>query len=220
MTFNFKETKKYKYYFDHKFSNRLIIKPFLHKGRIFISMIVAVAFLISSLCFFSVRTYEARELSHLKGFVADFMEVNGIKKPSDKDIGIIAKEARKAGAKYDIDPMLVLSIIVVESSFNKNARSPMGARGLMQLMPGTAQKLCTEIGIEYNEAVFTDIKTNVHVGAYYLSKLSSKYNNNMKLYLAAYNRGPSQVDRLLKEKNSIPQGYYSKIIKTYQKLSI
>lgn len=96
----------------------------------------------------------------------------------------------------------------------------MGARGLMQLMPGTAKTLCMEMGLPYNDKVFTDIGTNVHVGTYYLSKLSSKYNNNMQLYLAAYNRGPAQVDRMLKEKNSIPKSYYSKIVKTYQKLSL
>ncbi len=220
MTFNFKETRKYKYYFDQKFSKQLIIKPFLHKNRVFISMTLSIAFLLSSLCFFGVRTHEARELSYLKGFVADFMEVNGMKKLSDNDIAVVAKQAKKAGEKYDIDPMLVLSIIVVESSFNKDAKSPMGARGLMQLMPGTAKSLCMEMGIKYNDRVFTDIETNVHVGTYYLSKLSSKYKNNMKLYLSAYNRGPARVDQMLKENNSIPPSYYSKIVKTYQKLSI
>lgn len=220
MTFNFKETGKYAYYFDKKFSKHMIIKPFFHKNRVLISMIVAVVFMVSSLCFFSVRTYEAMELSHLKGFIADFMEVKGMKKLNDHDITVLAKEVKRAGLKYDIDPMLVLSIITVESSFNKDAKSPMGARGLMQLMPGTAKKLCLEMGIEYNDKVFTDIGTNVHIGTYYLSKLSSKYNNNMQLYLAAYNRGPGQVDRMLKENNSIPKSYYSKIVRTYQKFSI
>ncbi len=220
MTFNFKQTKRHRYYFDKKFANNIIIKPFLHKNKAIVSMAIAIVLLLSSLCFFGTRTNETRELSHLKSFVADFMEVNGMTKLSDRDITSIAKEVKKAGAKYDIDPMLVLSIIVVESSFDKNATSPLGARGLMQLMPGTAKTLCMEMGIKYNDKVFTDIETNVHIGTYYLSKLSSKYNNNMKLYLAAYNRGPSQVDRLLRANDNIPQSYYSRIVKTYQKLSI
>ncbi len=220
MTFNFKSTSKYKYYFDEKFSKHMIIKPFLHKNRVFIASISAIVFMVFSLSFFSIRTYEIHELNQLKGFIADFMEVKGMKKLNDHEIATLAKEVRRAATRYDIDPMLLISVITVESSFDKHARSPMGARGLMQLMPATAKTLCMEMGLPYNDKVFTDIGTNVHVGTYYLSKLSSKYNNNMQLYLAAYNRGPAQVDRMLKEKNSIPKSYYSKIVKTYQKLSL
>ena len=89
----------------------------------------------------------------------------------------------------------------------------------MQLLPATAKSISEEMGLAYNgHKTLNDVRTNINLGTYYLSKLSEKYNNNMKLYLAAYNYGPEQVDRMIKE-DGVPGGYSHKIIKTYNKLS-
>ncbi len=92
-----------------------------------------------------------------------------------------------ASAAYHLDPDLVNSVIHAESGFNAHAVSPKGARGLMQLMPGTANKL----GV--NDAF--DSQANVDGGSRYLRELLERYNFDLVKALAAYNAGPQRVDQ-------------------------
>jgi soluble lytic murein transglycosylase-like protein len=92
-----------------------------------------------------------------------------------------------ASAAYHLDPDLVNSVIHAESGFNSRAVSPKGARGLMQLMPGTANQL----GV--NDAF--DPQTNVEGGSRYLRELLERYNFDLVKALAAYNAGPQRVEQ-------------------------
>lgn len=92
-----------------------------------------------------------------------------------------------ASAAYHLDPDLVNSVIHAESGFNAHAVSPKGARGLMQLMPDTANKL----GV--NDAF--DSQANVDGGSRYLRELLERYNFDLVKALAAYNAGPQRVDQ-------------------------
>jgi soluble lytic murein transglycosylase-like protein len=92
-----------------------------------------------------------------------------------------------ASATYHLDPDLVNSVIHAESGFNAHAVSPKGARGLMQLMPGTANQL----GV--NDAF--DPEANVTGGSHYLRELLELYNFDLVKALAAYNAGPQRVDQ-------------------------
>ena len=92
-----------------------------------------------------------------------------------------------ASAAYHLDPDLVNSVIHAESGFNAHAVSPKGARGLMQLMPGTANQL----GV--NDAF--DPQTNVEGGSRYLRELLERYNFDLVKALAAYNAGPQRVEQ-------------------------
>ena len=94
---------------------------------------------------------------------------------------------------------LVESVIRHESSGNVAAVSPKGARGLMQLMPGTAQDMAAELGLPYNEARLTaDADYNMRLGSAYLGKLLARYDGHQALAVAAYNAGPGKVDEWLK----------------------
>lgn len=98
-----------------------------------------------------------------------------------------ADAIRAAAAQYAVDPALVRAVIHAESNFNAFARSPKGARGLMQLMPSTAR----EVGVS-NAA---EPAQNIHGGVRYLAGLLAQYKGNVVLATAAYNAGPAAVDK-------------------------
>jgi soluble lytic murein transglycosylase-like protein len=89
---------------------------------------------------------------------------------------------------YSLDPTLIKSIIATESGFNPKAVSPKGARGLMQLMPATAQSL----GVSNS----FDPEDNIRGGVKHFRTLMDNFNNDLKLSLAAYNAGKNRVQRL------------------------
>jgi soluble lytic murein transglycosylase-like protein len=106
-----------------------------------------------------------------------------------KDSGL-ERIVKDASLKYNIDIYLIYAIIKVESDFNQFAVSYKGAKGLMQIMPKTAQ----EVGI----INIFDIKENVFGGTKYISILMKRFNNDLDLVLAAYNSGPTRVSKLKK----------------------
>ncbi len=117
-----------------------------------------------------------------------------------------------AAARYNVDPDLIHSVISIESNFNPKAVSPKNARGLMQLMPRTAELL----GVKNS----FDPEQNIDAGTRYLRDLLKKYKNDLTLALAAYNAGPESVDRY---GHRVPpyletMKYVQRIAKTYAKL--
>jgi len=95
------------------------------------------------------------------------------------------------GYEHKLTKNLILSIIEQESKFNPYAVSKAGARGLMQLMPITAED-CNINGIAINDAF--NPEENIGCGTQYFGKLLNRYGGDVKLALAAYNAGPSNVD--------------------------
>jgi len=107
--------------------------------------------------------------------------------PGAKDANTpYAAEIDAAAAKYNVDPALLRGLIRQESNFNPNAGSPAGARGLTQLMPGTAAAL----GV--NPAIPAQA---IEGGAKYLRQQLDKFGNDPAKALAAYNAGPGAVQR-------------------------
>ena len=90
-----------------------------------------------------------------------------------------------AAKKYDLDPLLVHSVIQVESGYNPYAVSPKGAQGLMQLMPGTARR--------FGVANSFDPRENIEGGVRYLKYLSGLFPHDPRLAIAAYNAGEGAV---------------------------
>jgi soluble lytic murein transglycosylase len=102
-------------------------------------------------------------------------------------------------AQYSLDPFLVLSIVREESRFDYEARSPAGAIGLMQLMPGTAFRLDRKLnlGIRYSRDL-NDIRKNLRIGTYYLSALVREFGAYPQA-IAAYNAGEETVRKWLQK---------------------
>jgi hypothetical protein len=93
----------------------------------------------------------------------------------------------KAGSDHNLDVDLLASLVKAESNGNARAVSPVGARGLMQLMPSTASELGVQDSFRPDE--------NVRGGSTYLDALLTRYHDNLALALAAYNAGPQAVDK-------------------------
>lgn len=94
----------------------------------------------------------------------------------------------------NISPYLVAGVILAESKFNPQAKSPKGATGLMQIMPETGQWIVSQIENEYEQVGdLTDPETNIQLGTWYLTSLRKEFSSNEVLMLAAYNGGRGNV---------------------------
>lgn len=93
---------------------------------------------------------------------------------------------------------LVLAIIREESRFRQSATSPVGAKGMMQVMPGTAKHVGRDAGVNVDLGMMsTNPDYNIAVGSKYLADQITKYRGNAMLAAAAYNAGPDSVDKWL-----------------------
>lgn len=128
--------------------------------------------------------------------------VGGVRAPSPRLAQLIDRHARRTG----LDPRLVHAVVKAESAFQVMARSKKGAMGLMQLMPETARDLGVRDPWDPDE--------NVRGGTTYLRRMLDRYDGDVRLALAAYNAGPTAVDRY----SGVPpyaetQAYISRIMK-------
>ncbi|PYO34776.1 MAG: lytic transglycosylase, partial [Candidatus Rokuibacteriota bacterium] len=102
-------------------------------------------------------------------------------------------ELTEAASRAAIDPLLVAAVVREESSFYPQARSRVGARGLMQLMPETARPLAQARRLALNNAeLLDDPATNLELGSVYLAGLLREF-GDARLAVAAYNAGPARV---------------------------
>jgi len=108
-------------------------------------------------------------------------------KPSGSLQGKYAPIIAAVAATHGLDPKLIEAVIRTESGFNADAVSPVGALGLMQLMPGTA----AELGV--SDAF--DPEQNIQAGSKYLKQLMDRYDGDTGLALAAYNWGMGNLER-------------------------
>jgi soluble lytic murein transglycosylase len=115
---------------------------------------------------------------------------------------IVAEARRNA-----LDPVLVMALIHVESRFNSFAVSPVGALGLMQILPSTGEEMAAELGIAWHGSrTLFDPIINVQIGIAYLHQLSQRY-EDIPTALAAYNWGPGHIDRRIRRGTTLPKDY-------------
>ncbi|MBQ7718722.1 MAG: lytic transglycosylase domain-containing protein [Clostridia bacterium] len=98
-----------------------------------------------------------------------------------------------AAERYGVDKNLVYAVIKAESNFDAKSESKRGAKGLMQIMDGTAAWCAHKIGLDSYD-IF-EPKDNIEIGVYYLSYLLDYYNGNEKSAISAYNAGYTNVDK-------------------------
>lgn len=141
---------------------------------------------------------------------------------SNNDYGSSAASSSGARNSYDsyilasaqrhgVDPGLMKAMMHTESAFNPNARSPVGAQGLMQLMPATARRF--KVSNPWNPA------DNIEGSAKYIAWLMRRFNNNVEFAVAGYNAGEGNVDKY----NGIPpfketRNYVKSVMSRYHSL--
>ena len=138
----------------------------------------------------------------------------------------ILEESRRHG----LDPLLVLALINVESSFQSEAVSTEGARGLMQIRPIAATAVVNEL-VSINKGIdggiedsldpsylhpldLDDPVLNIKLGVFYLYSLKKNF-RDLKLALTAYNWGPTEVRNRLEDDEGLPLEYAMKVLSTY-----
>ncbi|RTZ15082.1 murein transglycosylase [Vibrio aquaticus] len=96
--------------------------------------------------------------------------------------------------KHSIDPITLMSLARQESALDIEAQSPVGARGIMQIMPATAKYTAKKYKLTYQGAQdLYEVGKNIEIGSHYLDGLLEQYDNNRIFALAAYNAGPHRV---------------------------
>jgi len=104
--------------------------------------------------------------------------------------------------KNNVDPFLVAAIIKNESRYDHKAKSPVGAIGLMQIMPETGRWIANQMGIKdyKTEDLFTS-RTNIRMGCWYVGELYHEFQGNMALVMMAYNAGRGQTAAWMEQNN-------------------
>jgi soluble lytic murein transglycosylase-like protein len=129
----------------------------------------------------------------------------------------LAPALTAAALAHDIDPLLMHAVAHVESRHNARAVSPAGARGVMQVMPATAKRF----GVGQPEQELFDASTNARAAAALLRTLRSRYGDDLRLVLAAYNAGEGAV---AKHGGNVPpypetQAYVRDVLAVYRRLT-
>lgn len=104
------------------------------------------------------------------------------------------QEITEAARMFRLDPYLLAALIKVESRFDSNAQSEVGAMGLMQVMPNTAAWVAHQIGMSnFHSELLYEPRINLLIGSWYLSHLIQDFDGNLVVSLAAYNAGRGNV---------------------------
>jgi soluble lytic murein transglycosylase-like protein len=128
--------------------------------------------------------FNALVQEHLNNNVTDGVTPQGVATPPPTDLDAMIE---RAAAANNVDPNLIRAVAKNESGFNANAVSPVGAKGEMQLMDGTAAGL----GVSNS----FDPQQNFNGGAKYLHGLLNEFHGDMRKAIAAYNAGPGAVEK-------------------------
>ena len=122
-------------------------------------------------------------------------------------------EQIKANAEAcGLDPFFVAAVIYCESGYDKDAVSPVGAVGLMQIMPDTGAWIAEKLEMEgYCDQQLHDPETNIKMGCWYLQYLTERFGGIRKHVLAAYNAGPNNVSKWLMDAAYSTEGNLTQI---------
>lgn len=116
-------------------------------------------------------------------------------------------EIETYSSKYNLDVVLIQSVIKVESGYDKDVISNQGAIGLMQILPSTASEIASKLNFkEFDKEMLKIPQINIEFGCFYLRYLIDYYSGNLTNALCAYNAGLNNVNQWLNEKDYSKNG--------------
>lgn len=148
---------------------------------------------ISELDYVSQLDVEAkRKLAAMVSYVSSEIIARNNKRIADPDK--LAFQIVTESLIHDEDPFFVAALIYAESTFESHAKSNVGARGLMQLMPRTAEYVASVVNLEYDSVdALHNPDLNIRLGITYLKELKDTFRGDVRKTLIAYNWGPTNV---------------------------
>jgi soluble lytic murein transglycosylase-like protein len=193
----------------------------LHESRLLASLWIASLLLVAAPCSRSANDASdglASSLAEARDPEVD--AVRALLAPLARQLGEGEREALasalvEASREHGLPPAFVLAVIEVESRFDPYAVSPVGALGLMQVLPSTGAPVARRLGIAWRgpQTLF-DPDANVRIGVAYLRELIDRY-ANVRAALAAYNWGPSEIDARLRSGTMLPATYVERVLDAY-----
>lgn len=115
-----------------------------------------------------------------------------------------------------LDPHITYAIVRKESAYRPDVASPVGALGLMQVMPQTGRQVASRLRVELPAGGLLDVDTNLKLGSAYLRAMLDRYNGNLALAAAAYNAGPHKVADWLNRNAGLPPTVWIEAISYYE----
>jgi soluble lytic murein transglycosylase len=133
------------------------------------------------------------------------------------ELHAISHTLYETSRQYGMDYRLILALMKIESNFQHDAVSPMGARGLLQIKPSFAKFVAKDIGIEWDgNRTVDDPGNNIRIGVRVLSEFVHRF-NNVTTALRAYNMGPQKTRGLSPDRMASPKGFPGLVLREYDK---
>jgi soluble lytic murein transglycosylase-like protein len=141
----------------------------------------------------------------------NFIQEELSKKMDGLTAAVLSQTIHEESISRGLDPLFVLAVMKVESSLNPSAVSPVGARGLMQIMPQTEKWILEALLPNFSSHYISwdEPVSNAKLGIAYLAYLMKRYGRNKVYALVAYNSGPSRLDADIKSNENITPGRMS-----------
>ena len=137
---------------------------------------------------------------------------------TSRELDALARTVVAEARRHELPVDLLVALMHVESRFDNFAVSPVGAMGLMQILPATGEELAAELGIAWlGPQTLFDPLANVKLGTAYLKWLERRY-GRLEVALAAYNWGPGRIDRRLQSGRPLPADYAQDVLAVYGRL--
>ena len=168
---------------------------------------------------------DLRNISKFSATEFELLILDAVPDSFRPNVKLYLRKTIKTAMKHQVDPFWVLSIMWVESHFNRDARSPVNARGLMQIMPKTGKYLASLLRMKNRNKkinyLIRNPDTNIEMGVYYLKRLLRTFNKNYVFATVSYNMGPSRVRKNLLRGRAVgsKNQYLDKVRRVYRFLT-